>query len=92
MIVSFRHKRLERLYRDGLKKGVQADHVSELLRILSLLDVAEALDDLAIPSFRTHQLKGDLAGHWSIWVKGNWRITFGFVDADVELVGYQDYH
>ena len=64
----------------------------KLLRILSLLDVAQGPDDLAIPSFRTHQLKGDLAGHWSIWVNGNWRITFRFVDGDVELVDYQDYH
>lgn len=92
VIVSFRHKGLERLYRDGSKKGVQADHVPKLLRILSLLDVAQGPDDLAIPSFRTHQLKGDLAGHWSIWVNGNWRITFRFIDGDVELVDYQDYH
>ena len=92
MIVSFRHKGLERLYRDGSKKGVQADHVPKLIRILSLLDVAQAPVDLAIPSFRTHQLKGDLGGHWSIWVNGNWRITFRFVDSDVELVDYQDYH
>jgi len=92
VIVSFRHKGLEQLYRDGSKKGVQADHVPKLLRILSLLDVAQAPDDLAIPSFRTHQLKGDLAGHWSIWVNGNWRVTFRFIDSDVELVDYQDYH
>lgn len=36
--------------------------------------------------------KGDLAGHWSIWVNGNWRVTFRFIGADVELVDYQDYH
>ena len=64
VIVGFRHKALERLYRDGSKRGVQADHVPKLLRILSLLDVAQSPDDVAIPSFRTHQLKGDLAGHW----------------------------
>lgn len=92
VIVSFRHKGLERLYCDGSKKGVQADHVPKLLRIMSLLDVAQGPDDLAIPSFRTHQLKGGLAGHWSIWVNGNWRVTFRFVDSDVELVDYQDYH
>ncbi|HPE13450.1 MAG TPA: type II toxin-antitoxin system RelE/ParE family toxin, partial [Actinomycetota bacterium] len=40
MIVSFRHKGLERLYRDGSKKGVQPAHVPKLLRILSALDVA----------------------------------------------------
>lgn len=92
VIVSFRHKGLERLYREGSKKDVQAAHVPKLLRILSLLDVAQGPDDLAIPGFRTHPLKGDLAGHWSMWVNGNWRVTFRFVDADVELVDYQDYH
>lgn len=92
VIVSFRHKVLERLYRDDSKRGVQTAHVPKLNRILSALDVAQAPEDLAIPSFRTDQLKGDLAGHWSIWVNGNWRVTFGFVGADVELVDYQDYH
>ena len=92
MIVSFRHKGLERLCRDGSKKGVQASHVPKLLRILSALDVAQVPEDLSIPSFRTHRLKGDLSGHWSIWVNGNWRVTFRFVESDVELVDYQDYH
>lgn len=92
MIVGFRHKGLERLYRDGSKRGVHAAHVDKLLRILSVLDVAQNPDDIAIPSFRAHRLKGDLAGYWSIWVNGNWRVTCRFVDSDVELVDYQDYH
>ena len=92
MIASSRHKGLEQLYRDGSKRGVQAAHVPKLLRILSVLDVAAAPADLAIPSFRAHPLKGDLAGQWSVWVNGNWRVTFRFVDSDVELVDYQDYH
>ena len=92
VIVSFRHKGLERLYRDGSKKGVQAANVPKLLRILSMLDVAQTPEDLTIPSFRTHSLKGGMAGHWSIWVNGNWRVTFRFVESDVELVDYQDYH
>ena len=92
VIVSFRHKGLKALYQRGSKKGVQAGHVDKLLRILSALDVAQSPDDLAIPSFRTHPLKGKFAGHWSIWVNGNWRVTFRFVEQDVELVDYQDYH
>ena len=92
MIVSFEHKGLERLYMVGSKRGVQAAHVPKLRRILSALDVAQHPADLAIPSFRTHALKGDLAGQWSIWVNGNWRVTFRFVETDVELVDYQDYH
>jgi toxin HigB-1 len=92
VIVSFRHKGLEALYRRGSTKGVQAAHVDKLRRILSALDVALSPDELTIPSFRTHPLKGKLAGHWSIWVSGNWRVTFRFVEQDVELVDYQDYH
>ena len=92
MIVSFRHKGLEAPYRGRSKKGVQPGHVDKLQRILSALDVALSPEDLIIPSFRTHPLKGELAGHLSIWVNGNWRVTFRFVEQDVELVDYQDYH
>ena len=92
MIVSFRHKGLDKLFRTGSIKGVQAAHAPKLLRILSALDAAVGPEDLTLPSFRTHSLKGDLKGHWSIWVNGNWRVTFRFVGADVELVDYQDYH
>ncbi len=92
MIVSFRHKGLEALYRDNSKKGVQPAHAPKLLRILSALDVAQVPTDLDIPGFRTHALSGDLAGRWSIWVNGNWRVTLRFVGQDIELVDYQDYH
>lgn len=92
MIVSFRHKGLEALYRTGSKRGVQSHHVPKLCRILSALDVAQNPADLAIPSFRTHPLKGDQAGRYSIWVNGNWRVTFRFIESDVELVDYEDYH
>ncbi|MGO2747005.1 type II toxin-antitoxin system RelE/ParE family toxin [Microbacterium sp.] len=92
MIVSFRHKGLELLYRDGSKKGIQPAHAAKLTRLLAALDVAQNAADLSIPSFRLHELKGSLAGYWSIWVNGNWRVTFRFIGQDVELVDYQDYH
>lgn len=92
MIVGFRHKGLEQLYRLGRKGGVQPAHVPKLLRILSALDVAQSPADLDIPGFRTHELRGATAGCLSIWVNGNWRVTFRFIEADVELVDYQDYH
>ena len=91
VILSFRHKGLEQLYRDGSKKGVQAAHAPKLIRILSVLDVAQTPADLAIPSFRAHPLTGDLAGQWSIWVNGNWRVTFRFVDGGGGLGDYQGF-
>jgi proteic killer suppression protein len=60
--------------------------------ILAMLDVAKEPQDLDQPALRLHPLKGGLKGYWSIWVNGNWRVTFRFAGVDVELVDYQDYH
>jgi toxin HigB-1 len=92
MIISFRHKGLESLYRMGSARGVQAAHAAKLRRILAALDAATAAAELHHPGYKLHPLKGGLKGHWSVWVNGNWRVTFRFVGADVELVDYQDYH
>lgn len=92
MIVSFRHKGLEAFYRSGSTKGIQAAHARKIGMILAMLDVAKDPQDLNQPGLRLHSLKGDLKGHWSVWVNGNCRITFRFDGTDVELVDYQDYH
>lgn len=92
VIVGFRHKGLEALFRKGSKKGVQPQHAPKLLRMLDLLDAAASPGELMLPGYKTHELRGDLDGHWSMWVNGNWRVTFRFVGEDVELVDYQDYH
>ena len=92
MIASFRHKGLELFYKTGSTKGIQAAHAAKLGRILGLLDVANDPADVNIPGLKLHALKGDRRGAWSVWVNGNWRVTFRFVGADVELVDYLDYH
>ncbi|WP_303639172.1 MULTISPECIES: type II toxin-antitoxin system RelE/ParE family toxin [Stenotrophomonas] len=92
MIIGFRHKGLARLYRYGSASGVRQSHAGRLLMILSILDVACGPQDLAMPGLRLHALKGGLKGHWSVWVNGNWRVTFRFAGNDVELLDYQDYH
>ncbi|WP_018404030.1 type II toxin-antitoxin system RelE/ParE family toxin [Marinobacter gelidimuriae] len=92
MITGFKHKGLEAFYRTGTTRGVQTEHAVKLRRILALLDVAAGPEDLNMPSFKLHQLKGELRGYWSVRVNGNWRVTFRFVGVDVELVNYVDYH
>ncbi len=92
MIVSFKHKGLALFYRTGSTKGIQAAHAPKLRRILALLDVANCPEDLSIPSFRMHPLKGNFQGYYAIVVHANWRITFRFIGTDVELVNYIDYH
>jgi len=92
MITGFRHKGLEAFYRTGTSQGIQPAHAAKLSRILDVLNAAKGPEGVNIPSFRLHPLKGELKGHWSVWVNGNWRVTFVFVGINVELVDYQDYH
>lgn len=92
MIVSFLHKGLQAFYRTGAIRGIQPAHAKKISIVLSLLDVAKEPSDLNLPGLHLHSLKGTLRGHWSVRVNGNWRITFRFIGADIELVNYQDYH
>lgn len=92
MIVSFKHKGLERFYRSGSLAGVQAAHARRLQLILTNLDSAAQPSDMNLPGLRLHELKGDMKGVWSVVVNGNWRITFRFAGVNVELVNYEDYH
>jgi len=92
VIVSFRHKGLRAFYETGSTRGIQAEHAGKLSLILAALDVATAPAELDLPPFRIHALKGKQKGYWSIWVNGNWRVTFRFLETDVELVDYLDYH
>ncbi|WP_313372114.1 type II toxin-antitoxin system RelE/ParE family toxin [Achromobacter animicus] len=92
MIIGFRHKGLETFYRTGSTRGIQAAHANKLRRILAMLDVARGPQDMDVPGYKLHPLKGDLAEHWSVRVNGNWRVTFRFTEAGAELVDYQDYH
>ncbi|MEP7455136.1 type II toxin-antitoxin system RelE/ParE family toxin [Phyllobacterium sp. SB3] len=92
MIRSFRHKGLKEFFETGSLRGINAAHSKRLARILAFLDRASMPDDLNIPGWRLHQLHGSFHGFWSISVSGNWRIIFRFVESDVELVDYLDYH
>ena len=92
MIVGFKHKGLERFFRTGSTRGIQAAHASKITRILQTLDAAASAQGMDLPGFRLHPLKGKLRGLWSVTVSGNWRITFRFTDRGAELVDYQDHH
>jgi len=92
MINSFRHKGLRKLFETGSAAGVQANHAKRLRLQLSALDTAYVIDDLDIPGFGLHPLKGPMRGRWAISVNGNWRITFEFKDGNAYVLDYEDYH
>jgi proteic killer suppression protein len=92
MIKSFRHKGLRSLFESGKAAGVQASHVKRLRMQLAALDTAQVIDDMDIPGFRLHALKGEMRGRWSITVNGNWRLTFEFEDGNAHILDDEDYH
>ncbi|MFZ5935284.1 Killer protein [Pseudomonas putida] len=92
MIISFRHKGLRFFYETGNTRGIQATHAKRLQRQLQFLDRAIVAQDLSLPGWQLHPLKGELSGFWSVSVSGNWRLIFRFVGSDAELVDYLDYH
>ena len=94
MIINFKHKGLEELYCIDSKKGINSNHANKIKRILIRLNTAKFLDDLNVPSFKLHPLKGNLDGLWSIEVTGNYRIIFKFDELKQEVydVDFIDYH
>jgi proteic killer suppression protein len=92
MITSFRHKGLKRLYEDDDAAGLNPAHVEKLRRILARLDIATTPQDLNLPGYRLHPLKGDLKGFWGVTVQANWRVTFRLAAGHALDVDYVDYH
>ena len=92
MIKSFAHKGLEKFFTTGSKAGIRPDHAGKLRRQLARLNVANSPQEMDAPGWKLHALTGTMAGHWSVWVSGNWRLTFRFDGDDAEIVDYQDYH
>ena len=92
MIRGFRHKGLKRLFEKGEAKGVRADHVDKVENILAVLNRARKPEDMNLPGFRLHRLKGDLKDFWSVTARANWRVIFRFEQGDAYDVDYIDYH
>lgn len=92
MIRAFKHKGLRRFFEQGSKSGIQPQHAERLQLILSWLNAAVEPKDMDLPALKLHQLKGDRKNTWSVWVSGNWRITFAFEGKNATDVNYEDYH
>jgi proteic killer suppression protein len=91
VIENFKHKALKRLFEDGETKGIRADLLEKVENILAVLNRAAGPNDMDLPGFRLHPLKGDRKGFYGVTVRANWRVIFRFEDGnacDVELIDY----
>jgi toxin HigB-1 len=92
MILRFHHKGLERLFMTGEARGVSAQHVPKLRRILAQLHASQEPSGMNLPGFRLHPLKGERKGQWAVAVSGNWRVLFEFEGTNATNVDLVDYH
>jgi toxin HigB-1 len=92
MIKSIKHKGIQLFLETGSKKLIQEEHSKKLQQLLIFLDVVDNIADIKLhPKYR-HELKGELKGFQSMTISGNWRLIFEFIDGDIYLVDYLDYH
>lgn len=92
MIIKFRHRGLERFFRRSDHRGIPAKSADRIRRLLDALDASSRPEDMNIPGYRFHPLKGDRDGTYSVTVTGNVRITFAFEGEDATTVDLEDYH
>jgi proteic killer suppression protein len=92
VIESFKHKALKQLFTEDDGRKLPAAQRDKIARILARLNEAVTVQDMDLPGYRLHSLKGDLAGFWSVSVSGNRRIIFRFENGSAYDVDLIDYH
>ena len=92
VIETIKHKGLRGLHEKNDRSGIRRDMVDKVQKILTALEAADRPEDMNLPQFRLHPLTGDRRGTYSVTVKANWRVTFGFHDGAAYDVNLEDYH
>jgi proteic killer suppression protein len=92
MMLSFRHRGLQRLFEKGDRRRIQPEHLEKVENILAILNRASQPEDMDLPGFRLHALRGDLKGFWAVTVRANWRVVFRFEGGHATDIDLLDYH
>jgi len=91
-IRTFTDKRLERAARNDDYRKVHPALRRRVRAVLSDLDQARSVQDMALPRYRLHPLTGDLAGFYSVRVGRLERVIFRFEEGNAYDVQLVDYH
>jgi toxin HigB-1 len=92
MIRSFRSKALRSFAQTGDATKLSVPNTDRVRRILRALNAAIEPDQMNIPDYKFHLLRGRDKGRYSVWISGNWRITFAWDNKDATDVDLEDYH
>ena len=85
-------KGLAELWEKGRTGKSDAKMQARILRRLDRLDVIERPEEMNVPGFDFHPLRGFKATRYSVYVNGPWCITFEFEDGDACRVDFEQYH
>ena len=93
MIIGFKSRETEKIWRGEMSRKLPRDIQQIVLRKLFMLDKAQSLNDLRIPpANRLGALKNDRKGQHSIRVNDQWRICFVWTKSGPDAVEIVDYH
>lgn len=92
MIRSFRSKALRQFAETGDARKLSIENTGRIRRILAQLEAAKQPQDMDLPGFRFHELKGERRGTYVLTASGNYRITFRWDERDAIDVDLEDYH
>ncbi len=92
MIATFRSKALAELWNKGSSAKIDARMHRRILARLDSLNAAVRPEDVNLPGYDFHTLKGFQPTRYTIHVNGPWCITFQFEDADAAEVDFEQYH
>jgi len=92
MIRSFRSRGLRALWEKNDRSKIDAGLVDRILRRLDALDAATRPDDMGLPGFNFHRLRGARKGTCTVHVNGPWCVTFEWDGTDAILVDLEQYH
>ena len=92
MIVNFKSKALAELWSGGSTSKIDRRLHDRILLRLDRLDACTTANEMNLPGFDFHALKGISPTRYTVHVNGPWCLTFEFVDGDVSRVDLEQYH
>lgn len=92
MIKSFKSKALAELWSTSKTTKIDGRLHARILRRLDALNDAVSPNNLNIPGFNFHPLKGFDPTRFTVHINGPWCITFAYRDGDAFDVDLEQYH
>jgi proteic killer suppression protein len=92
VIKTIKSKALADLWSTGQTAKIDRKMHRRIVVRLDRLDVAEKPEEMNVPGFNFHALKGFKPTRYAIHVNGPWCITFEFEGGNAVRVDFEQYH